>query len=200
MFCDDLFQSLQQFLTQFVPGYIAVKTFHFFNKQKSSSFEGTAVASIVISYVINLVVGLLVKPDGSNLLLSEIIAVAVAIIGAICVVKVKTLDRFKTVLQRVGRVSNNDNIWKELFDVNRGAAIRCYTKFNNEIAMINGVVRAYNVRDDGECDIVLTKYTVTYFNESKKPYDLSQLDPSNCPDLYLNSKNIHGLEVLRGEN
>lgn len=114
MFCDNLFQSLQQFLTQFVPGYIALKTFQFFNKQKSSSFEGTAVASIVISYITNLVVGLFISSDDSHLLVFGLIAVVVAFIGALCMVKLTTLDCFKVILQRIGRVSNNDSIWQEL--------------------------------------------------------------------------------------
>lgn len=198
MFCDNFFQSLQQFLTLFVPGYIAVKTFHFFNKPESSSFEGIAVVSIVISYIINLAVGLVVEPDDSHLLISELIATAVAFIGALCIVKVKTLDCFKVILRWIGRVSNNDSIWQELFDVNRGAGIQCYAKYNNEVVRIEGGVKAYSVRDDGECDIVLTRYKVTYYNGNT--YDLSKCDPSDCPDLYLNSKNIHGLEVKKGDD
>lgn len=89
MVFDELFQSLQQFLTQFVPGYVFIKTFHFFNKQKYNSFEGTAVASIAISYVINLVVNLFVKTDNSCIWISEVIAVVVAFIFAICIVKIK---------------------------------------------------------------------------------------------------------------
>lgn len=191
MFCDNLFQSLQQFLTQFAPGYIAVKTFQFFNKQKSSSFEGTAVASIVISYITNLVVGLVVEPDESHLLVFGLIATAVAFIGALCMVKVKTLDCFKAILRWIGRVSNNDSIWQELFDVNRGARIQCYAKYNNEVVRITGNVKAYNVRDDGECDIVLTKCKVTYYNGNSHTIPDDQ-------DLYLNSRNIHGLEIKKG--
>lgn len=190
MVFDELFQSLQQFLTQFVPGYVFIKTFHFFNKQKSSSFEGTAVASIAISYVINLVVNLFVKTDNSCIWISEVIAVVVAFIFAICIVKIKTMDCFRKCSQWIGKKSDSDNIWEELFDVNKGSTIRCYAKFKNEDAMITGAIKYYDVRDDGECDIVLTGYAVTYNNGNVYKCE-------NGADLYLNSKNIHGLEVVK---
>lgn len=190
MVFDELFQSLQQFLTQFVPGYVFIKTFHFFNKQKYNSFEGTAVASIAISYVINLVVNLFVKTDNSCIRISEVIAVVVAFIFAICIVKIKTMDCFRKCSQWIGKKSDSDNIWEELFDVNKGSTIRCYAKFKNEDAMITGAIKYYDVRDDGECDIVLTGYAVTYNNGNVYKCE-------NGADLYLNSKNIHGLEVVK---
>lgn len=193
MVFDELFQSLQQFLTQFVPGYVFIKTFHFFNKQKYNSFEGTAVASIAISYVINLVVNLFVKTDNSCIWISEVIAVVVAFIFAICIVKIKTMDCFRKCSQWIGKKSDSDNIWEELFDVNKGSTIRCYAKFKNEDAMITGAIKYYDVRDDGECDIVLTEYTVTYNNGNVYKC-------GNGRDFYLNSKNIHGLEVVNGKN
>ena len=190
MVFDELFQSLQQFLTQFVPGYVFIKTFHFFNKQKYNSFEGTAVASIATSYVINLVVNLFVKTDNSCIWISEVIAVVVAFIFAICIVKIKTMDCFRKCSQWIGKKSDSDNIWEELFDVNKGSTIRCYAKFKNEDAMITGAIKYYDVRDDGECDIVLTGYAVTYNNGNVYKCE-------NGADLYLNSKNIHGLEVVK---
>ena len=190
MVFDELFQSLQQFLTQFVPGYVFIKTFHFFNKQKYNSFEGTAVASIAISYVINLVVNLFVKTDNSCIWISEVIAVVVAFIFAICIVKIKTMDCFRKCSQWIGKKSDSDNIWEELFDVNKGSTIRCYAKFKNEDAMITGAIKYYDVRDDGDCDIVLTGYAVTYNNGNVYKCE-------NGADLYLNSKNIHGLEVVK---
>lgn len=190
MVFDELFQSLQQFLTQFVPGYVFIKTFHFFNKQKYNSFEGTAVASIAISYVINLVVNLFVKTDNSCIWISEVIAVVVAFIFAICIVKIKTMDCFRKCSQWIGKKADSDNIWEELFDVNKGSTIRCYAKFKNEDAMITGAIKYYDVRDDGECDIVLTGYAVTYNNGNVYKCE-------NGADLYLNSKNIHGLEVVK---
>lgn len=193
MVFDELFQSLQQFLTQFVPGYVFIKTFHFFNKQKSDSFEGTAVASIAISYVINLVVSLFVKTDNSRIWIPEVVAVVVAFVCAICIVKIKTMGCFRKCSQWIGKKSDNDSIWEELFDVNKGSTIRCYAKFKKEDAMITGAIKYYDVRDDGECDIVLTKYTVTYNNGNV-------YECGNGADLYLSSKNIHGLEVVKGKN
>jgi len=169
---------------------IRSKTFHFFNKQKYNSFEGTAVASIAISYVINLVVNLFVKTDNSCIWISEVIAVVVAFIFAICIVKIKTMDCFRKCSQWIGKKSDSDNIWEELFDVNKGSTIRCYAKFKNEDAMITGAIKYYDVRDDGECDIVLTGYAVTYNNGNVYKCE-------NGADLYLNSKNIHGLEVVK---
>lgn len=56
-----LFESLPDLLKLFVPGFVFIKTLCFFGKSKSDSFEGTAVASVTISYILNLAVGLLAK-------------------------------------------------------------------------------------------------------------------------------------------
>ena len=53
-----LFESLPEILALFVPGFIFIKTYCFFIKANSDSFESTAVASITISYVLNLIVDL----------------------------------------------------------------------------------------------------------------------------------------------
>lgn len=190
-----LFEALPQIISLFVPGFVFIKTFSFFSKAKSDSFEGTAVASVTISYVLNLVVGLLAKltkiPD-TNL---EIVSVLFAFLFSLVLVKLKKAGILKSSLKWIGKVSDSDNIWQDIFNLNKGSRIRCYSKFNNQDVMIEGDVKYFDICEDGECSIALVNYVVTYDNGNK--YKLGKRDDE--PILYLNTRNVHGLEVTYGQ-
>lgn len=190
-----LFESLPDIFSLFVPGYVFIKTFCFFGKSKSDSFEGTAVASVTISYMVNLVVGLfakLMKIQNTNL---EIVSVLFAFIFSLILVKLKKAGVLKSSLKWIGKVSDSDNIWQDIFNLNKGSRIRCYSKFNNQDVMIEGDVKYFDVCEDGECSIALVNYVVTYDNGNK--YKLGKRDDE--PILYLNTRNVHGLEVTYGQ-
>lgn len=53
----------------------------------------------------------------------------------------------------------------------------------------------FDVCEDGECSIALVNYVVTYDNGNK--YKLGKRDDE--PILYLNTRNVHGLEVTYGQ-
>ena len=196
MFFDKYFQTIQQFLAQFVPGYVLIKTYRFFNKEKSHSFEGTAIASVAISYILNLVANLFVKNNDAHQWILGVAAVIMAFVCALLIVKIKTFSWFKNCLTWIGKISDSNNIWEELFDRNHGSSIRCYSRFNNEDVMIEGIIAYYDVREDGECDIGVAEYVVTYGNGNQ----YSVKGHSSKPVLYLNSRNLHGLEVVKGES
>lgn len=190
-----LFESLPEILALFVPGFVFIKTFCFFGKAKSDSFEGTAVASVTISYVINLVVDLVAKVIKMSDAVFEIIAVLLAFVCALVIVKLKTSGTLKSSLKWIGKVSDSDNIWQDIFNLNKGSRIRCFSRFNNQDVMIEGDVKYFDICEDGECSIALVNYIVTYDNGNK--YKLGKRDDE--PIMYLNTRNIHGLEVTYGD-
>ncbi len=190
-----LFESLPEIIALFVPGYVFIKTFCFFGKSKSDTFEGTAVASVTISYVFNLVVDLFAKVIKVSDTVLEIIPILLAFGIALILVKLKTAGALKSCLKWIGKVSDSDNIWQDIFNLNKGSRIRCYSKFNNENVMIEGNVKYFDICEDGECSIALVNYVVTYDNGYK--YELGKR--SDEPILYLNTRNVHGLEVTYGQ-
>ena len=191
-----MFANIQDFLTFFVPGYVVITIIRFFYKDESSSFEGVAVASVAISYMLNLIVGLFVEAK-NNLLIYELASIILAVVCAIFVVRIRTTGILKNSLIWIGKMSGNDDIWQELFDRNNGADIRCYSKFNHKIAMIMGKVKSYAVRENGSCDIVIYDYTVTY--EGGDQYNPNKETCGYTPILYLYSEDIYGLEVRTGD-
>lgn len=190
-----LFESLPNIFTLFVPGFVFIKTFNFFGKSKSDAFESTAVSSLAISYVLNLVVGLCAMVTKIPDTILEIISVLLAFILALILVKLKTAGVLKRSLKWIGKVSDSDNIWQDIFDRNKGSRIRCYSRFKNEDVMIEGDVKYFDMCEDGECSIALINYVVTYNNGNK--YKLGKRD--DAPILYLNTRNVHGLEVTYGQ-
>lgn len=196
-----LFDSLSDFFNLFIPGFIFIKTFRFFGKAKSDSFEGTAVASVTISYILNLTAGLLAKAVKKSDPPLEYISILLAFIIALLLVKLKTSGLQKGVFKWIGKISGSENIWQDIFDPNKGARIRCYSSFNNEDVMIEGDVKYFEACEDGECCIALVNYVVTYNNGNKynNKYNLDKSGkPNDEPVLYLNTRNVHGLEVTRG--
>lgn len=190
-----LFGALPDIFTLFVPGFVFIKTFCFFEKSKSHSFEGTAVSSVAISYILNLAVELLAKVIKMPDAVLEFISVLFAFVIALILVKLRTSGFLKSSLKWIGKISDSENIWQDIFDLNKGSRIRCYSKFNNEDAMIEGDVKYFEACEDGECSIGLINYVITY--HSGNVYKLG--NRSDEPILYLNTRNIHGLEVTYGQ-
>lgn len=190
-----LFESLPDLLKLFVPGFVFIKTLCFFGKSKSDSFEGTAVASVTISYILNLAVGLLAKVIDILDAIPELSSIFLAFMIALIWVALKTSGILKGILKWIGKVSDSENIWQDIFNLNKGSRIRCYSRFKNEDVMIEGDVKYFEVCEDVECSIALINYAVTYNNGNI--YELRNRDDE--PVLYLNTRNIHGLEVIYGQ-
>lgn len=190
-----LFESLPNILSLFVPGFVFIKTLGYFSKLKAYSFEGVTVTSVTISYVLNLFVEsslrIFNRPDIST----EIISTIIAFVFAIIVVKFKTSGCHKSLLKWLGKVTDSEYIWQDIFDRNKGSRIRCYSNFKHKDAMIEGDVKYFEICEDGECSIALINYVVTYDN--KKEYRLGER--TDEPILYINTRNIHGLEVTHGK-
>lgn len=192
----DLFDSLPDILALFVPGFLFLKTYFYFGSKKSDSFQGTAVVSVVISYIIRLLLSFLSNVPHLAFLSSSLAAIFLAFVGSLLLVKLKTLGILKKGLQWIGKVSDTDNIWREIFDCNKGSRIRCFTRFYHQDVMIDGDVRFFDLCKDGECSIVLESYTITYKNGN----NYTPKDQGCSPLLYINTRNVHGLEVMHGKS
>ena len=115
--------------------------------------------------------------------------------GKVFVATIKKTDKLKEVMRFIGGISGNDNIWQDIFDRNKGAWLRCFAKFNNEDVIIEGTVKYYEPCEDGECSIALVNYSVKYPNGNV--YKLGKRNDE--PVMYINTRNIHGLEVTKGK-
>ena len=187
-----LFESLPLVIRLFVPGFVFLGIFRFYNPPKQEKFESTAVTSLVLSYIFSLIAGWIVHwrkwPDT---VISEI-SLVLAGVCALVAVKIQTFKWLDRIVVWFGRVSLNNHFWERFLDKNAPLEVRFYCQFNNQDAMISGMIEFYEVSDDGECRIALKKYTVSY--PEGEPYSVtSDQEPLK---LYINTKDIHGLEVF----
>ena len=191
---EGLFSSLPLIIELFVPGFVFIKIYSLLCDESTSSFESTAVISLVLSYVfrllsesINVIIGL---SDG----LLDLATVGISILCAIVLSVLKVTGCVKRILIVVGRTTGNNTIWKDAFDLTLGSTVRCYAHFNHEEVIITGDVKYYEACDDGECNIALEKYQIKYketgfeYTPDKKLHAL----------LLICTRNIHGLEVIQG--
>ena len=198
------FQSMPHLFELFIPGFIFLWTYRLFCKGQSDHFESTAIYSLIISFILKLVATLILeKPPYNIVSVSEgidiknnLVAILLGFIAALFIVKIKTTEVLKGPAKWLGKTTGNDNIWQDLFDRNLGSRLRCHTNYNNKDATIVGDVKYYEACQDGECNIVLENYTITYADNSF--YEPPEEYKIYTPFLYLNSKNFHELEVFHG--
>ncbi len=188
---EDLFKALPNLIKLFVPGFILIGTYRTFSQSKTESFESAAIWSLIISFVFQLVLALALPQmteDARNFA-----AIIWALIAGILLVILKNLNFRRKVFKLIGNVTGSTNIWQDIFNKKRGAAITCYTEYDHENCTIEGEVVYYEACGDGECNIALSNYTITFSDNTK----IEDNDESHM--LHLNTKNICGLVVRLGE-
>lgn len=189
---ESLFKSLPSLIELFVPGFMFIEIYKRFGKIKTEAFESVAIYSVVLSYVFSLISGLLSQIISLSNDVQKILTIILAVLCALGCVKIKTLSITKEIFRQIGKVSGNENIWQDIFDRNLGSKIRCFTKYNNQDVIIEGMVRYYEACDDGGCNLALIQYKILYQNGNVYFSKDKQL-------LHLNTNNVHGLEVLSGK-
>lgn len=194
----DFVDSFQLIMSLFLPGYVFAKTYNRIYQRTTEadgSFENTAVTSLVLSYLFrfpfHLVSRLIALSDVTITVLSIILSFAVALIA----VKVTTKKVLKNALIKVGKTTGSESIWEDIFDINRGAKIRCYSLYKHEAVIIVGTVKYFEPCDDGECCIALENYSIKFIKTEKVYHPKTIKDAT----MYINTRNIHGLEVTYGE-
>lgn len=189
---ESLIKSIPLILNMFVPGFIFIGIYNKFNNERSYSFEYIAVTSVVLSYVFGLftelLAGLIIAPQG----LKPLITILLSVIFALLFVKMNTTNIMKKIYKIVGKVTGNDSIWKDIFDINAGSRLRCFITYDGSIAKLEGAVKYYEYLENGECSIVLVNYTIT-----QKSGVLSSGDNEDLL-FYINTKSVSCLEVMQG--
>lgn len=193
-----LFDSLPNLFRIFIPGYIFIKTLTYFaviDSDSFDSFESLSIASVTISYIFGLISDLIQSFFSLSPLIRDIACIALAFSCSIILVTLKTSGHFKKILQRIGKVSGNENIWQDIFDRQKGSRIRCFTKYYDKDVILSGDVQYYEICEDGECSVALVNYKIQPRNQDPA------YEPQNFqtpPILYINTRNIHILEVTYG--
>lgn len=192
----ELFEILPQLLNLFVPGFVFLTIYKYLASTKDKDFNVTIIGSIVLSYIFQLIVSLIcriVNVSASGNIVT-VIAIILAIICALIIVKVRLTACYKKITTWIGRTTGSKNIWYDLFDLNKGTRIRFFTKYNNEDVIVEGDVKYYEECEDGDCNIVISNYKIKYIVNGN-------VYKNNTPNatMIFNSKNIHGLEAHYGK-
>lgn len=173
----------------FVPGYVFLSVCNYLTKNESKSFEITAISSLIISYIIQLVIGLLKLPA----LYNNILAILSAFILALIVIRLRISSVYKSVLIKLGKVTGKNNIWEDFFDKNKGTKVRFYTTIDNKNVSVIGDIKLYEVNNDNECTFIINNYMIEYSDGSI----INSTDPEFT--MIFNTKNINGLEAHYGQ-
>ncbi|MBE6891346.1 MAG: hypothetical protein E7481_04890 [Ruminococcaceae bacterium] len=192
----ELFEILPQLLNLFVPGFVFLTIYKYLASTKDKDFNVTIIGSFVLSYIFQLIVSLIcriVNVSASGNIVT-VIAIILAIICALIIVKVRLTACYKKITTWIGRTTGSKNIWYDLFDLNKGTRIRFFTKYNNEDVIVEGDVKYYEECEDGDCNIVISNYKIKYIVNGN-------VYKNNTPNatMIFNSKNIHGLEAHYGK-
>lgn len=192
MTIESLINNLTEIINFFVPGYIYLMIFSSFTTKKEKEIEYVSIKSVVLSYVFIIIARTicpLMKIDSTNELCITLLLSAIL---SIVSVRIYYSDVYKSICTKLGKVSGHSSIWEDLFDRNRGANIRGYIKYRNDVAEIRGTIYNYEVLSDGSCSIVLWNYTIT-----GEDFELAPMENSNKV-FYIKSDDIEGLEIFKG--
>lgn len=183
---------IKDLITYFVPGYIFLYIYHLFLGSKTKHFEETLVISIVLSYALQFFSKYIIdkwKVEVSKELLAVILAIVIGVIA----INFRDMQFCKTLFVKLGRITGENSIWYDFFNVNIGNKVRVYSKINNSYAVIEGNLENFEVcENDNECFFILTAYSIRY--ENGEDY----VGPKTGK-LVFNSKDVDGVETVPGK-
>lgn len=185
----DLIDTIPRIIELFLPGFIFLKSFHFFRGTKSKETQTTIIGCIVLSYVFKSVIEVFELSS----FYSNLATIILSFIFGCTFARITSLNIFKRALTILGRATGDENIWYSVFNINKGNQVRFSTLYYHQKVIIEGFIQGLNVLDDGSCDLLIMDYSIEFIEGVK----------TNAPKvltLYVNSKDIHGLEVLLSTN
>lgn len=193
----DLINNVPLILNMIVPGYVFIKMVRAVFKLSSESFETTLLLSLVISYIISTTISFFwsaIFKSQIPILSEAFFSILFSFISAMIIIRLRTKykDQLEKALKWMGKITGSHSIWENVFDVNKGNHIRCFGKYNYEEVMIEGKVLYFDPCSDGECDIVLTEYTIKYKGNTRE-----YKNPDSI--MHLNTRNVYGIEVKHGK-
>lgn len=190
-----LFESLPDFIRLFVPGFVCLKIYGYYNDRDNDSFEVIAVTSVFLSYVLTLLSKFICIWIPMSNEANSLLSIGLGVLFSFIFVGASRWRKMKALNKRIGRVTGSKSIWDDILDDERGSNIRCFTQFNHTEAVIEGAVKYYSVCKDGECQIAIVKYRIKYENGNIYDPNGNEIEPV----LYLNTANAHGIEITYGK-
>ena len=189
----ELFEVLPNIINLFVPGYIFLVTYKYFIESENKDFEVTAIGSIVLSYIFQLITELINKIFILPEIIYSIISIVLAFVCSILAVKIRLTACFKCVVIKIGKITGNKNIWYDFFDMNKGTRVRFYCKYNNHDVSITGDIKYFEESEDNECNFVINNYKIEFDNGDI--YESS----NETHTMIFSTKNVTGLEAHYGK-
>lgn len=191
----ELLEAVPQLFNLFIPGFVFLIIYKYFKETKEEDFNITTIGSIVLTYIFQLITTLLCKYIRISETVRLLIPILLAVVCALIVVKIRLLKFYKKITTWIGRTTSSNNIWYDLFDLNKGTRIRFFAKYNNDDVVVEGDVKYFEAYGDGECNIVISNYNIEYIGNSKNIYKNSTPNAT----MIINSKNLYGLEAHYGQ-
>ena len=189
----ELFEVLPDIINLFVPGYVFLIIYKYFIESENKDFEVTAIGSIVLSYIFQLITELISKISIVPENIDSIISVIIAFVCSILAVKIRLTACFKRIVINIGKITGNKNIWYDFFDMNKGTRVRFYCKYNNVDATITGDIKYFEETEDNECNFIINNYEIElnngdFYKSSKETHT-----------MIFNTRNVTGLEAHYGK-
>lgn len=162
----ELFELLPKIIELFVPGYICMVIYKYFVDTETKDFNVTAVSSIVLSYVFQLIATFIcnlfsMEEPG---LIKSLLAIIFSVSCAVAIVYLRSRGYFKTIFEKIGKVSGNTNIWYDFFDVNRGTRVRFFCKYGDDLVEVRGDVCSFEVIQDKDCRFMINNIKIIFMS------------------------------------
>lgn len=188
----EIIENILPIMKLFVPGYIYICIFNYFANEKSDDLS-TTIRSVVLSFIYDSISKLICDLLGTkNDIYIVLLSIFIAIIFALISVKLLFSRKYKRTLIQIGMVTGSNNIWEELFPRDCSTQVQGNITYHNEKAELNGTIKWYNPLEDGDCDIVLSKYCI--ITERNKKIT----DEGKKRLLYIKASEIKNLQIAQG--
>lgn len=189
----ELFEILPDVIKLFVPGFVFLFTYKYFIESKNKDFEVTAISSIILSYIFQLVTALISKFFYAPDIVYNLISIVLAFACSIVIVKLRTTILFKKAVIKIGKITGNNSIWYDFFDMHKGTRVKFYCKYGGKDVTVKGDIKYFEECQDNECNFVIFNYVIEY--KTEKLCESTSVDHT----MIFNTKNITGLEAHYGK-
>ncbi len=187
--------DIEQLVQIFLPGFIFLAIYKYFTERKFDSSDITIIGSVSLSYVFGIISQHLCAYLQINEKNEMIVSIVLSVILAFISVRIKQSEICKNFFVKYGKITGRDDIWHDVFNLNRGTHVRFFANYNYEEVMIEGNIKYFSSLEDGSCNIALSKYKIIYLQRTEE-YEVGDRKTETL--FFINTKNIHGLETTTG--
>lgn len=190
---DKIIEFIPTIFELFIPGYILILIFRYFNDSDNEDYDKTILNSLILSYCLKIIstfISSLFPPVKDY---SFFISLSLAIISGFVAQLLRRQDWFKNIFTKVSKVAPAKSIWEFEFNQTKGSHIRFSMVFHNKNVIVEGNVHSFQVVED-ICLMSIKNYKMFDMNNSLF-YDSTNY---NCL-LIVNSDEISGIEIQTGK-